>query len=321
MDVDLDTKASWVAPLAGVQRDLLSAHFLLLRRLLRKSARLDYLGLEPQNVMERRIVLTLYRVEEGRVSALAALLGNDVSQVSRALSACRAGGVVERKRQRDPYRLTEKGWAMGERIDSIAMRREVELTQGLGPQEMFELAGLLAHLMDKAAAVLAVEMARARAGDEVEEVESAQDVEIPSRVQPALINLATIIARSATLAFKQLTGLSNYEWRILANLAYRPSMPFMELVGHVDSDKAQVSRALDGMVGAGLLARSKPARGQPARFDVTEQGRRTHGIMQEDALRRNAILCEGLTKAQRRRLETYLNLLIVNANAMAEREP
>src|SRR5690606_2569094 len=94
--------------LVGVQRELLGAHFLLLAGLLRKSARMDYAHLAPQDLMERRIVLTLFRLEDARVSQLAAVLGNDIGQVSRALGSLRKAVLVSRDRQRDPYRLTQK---------------------------------------------------------------------------------------------------------------------------------------------------------------------------------------------------------------------
>ncbi|MBB5732453.1 DNA-binding MarR family transcriptional regulator [Altererythrobacter atlanticus] len=318
MQIDTDTKAAWSEPLAGVQRELLGAHFLLLGRLLRKSARRDFAGVEPDSQMERRIVLTLYRLEEARVSELAIRLGNDVSQVSRALRAGRDSGIVERERQRDPYRLTEKGKQLGALIDEVASRREEQLTKGLSAQEMFELASLLGILMHNAAQILAEETARARDGAEAEDPADQAMAEMPSRVQPAVINLATLIIRGATLSFKRLTGISNYEWRILANVAYRPSIPFMEIVNHVDSDKAQVSRALDAMVGANLLERSKGGRNEPVRFQLTDEGWRIHDIMLQDAIRRNVALVEGLRDVQRRRLQSYVDLLNANAAEMAE---
>ena len=57
--VDASGGEPGLPPLAGVQRDLLGAHFLLLSRLLRRSARADYTGFEPHNLVERRLVLTL----------------------------------------------------------------------------------------------------------------------------------------------------------------------------------------------------------------------------------------------------------------------
>jgi DNA-binding MarR family transcriptional regulator len=290
--------------------------------LLRKSARVEYASLEPQDLMERRIVLTLYRIEESRVTDMAAILGNDVGQVSRALTSLRRAGLVKRQRQRDPYQLSAKGIALGELLQTVAIRREQAFTAGLQPMELFELGGMLANLIGKASAILAEEMAEAgeRAEADVHEAAPVAMTEIHSRLHPAVISLATTITRSATLAFKRLAALSNYEWRILANIAYRPSISFMELVTHIDSDKAQVSRTLDPMVRRGLLSRTEAARGEPVRFDLTEEGRRLHDIMQADALRRNAGLVADMNMAQRQRLQSYLDRLITNAAALEDED-
>jgi len=311
-----------IPALAGLQRELLGAHFLLLNRLLRRSARADYAGFEPQNLVERRLVLTLFRIEEGRVSELASLLGNDVAQISRALAGMRAGRLARRERQRDPYTLTPEGARLGALLDAVALRREEEFGRGFHSQEMFELAGLLSSLLTRATTVLAEEIALSRdgyLGDERPDQSTPTVPEIHSRLQSAILNLATIIARSATLAFKRLAGLSQYEWRLLANIASRPSISFMELVAMLDSDKAQVSRALDGMVVGGVLDRSGGQGRQAVRFVLTEQGHRLHDIMRADAMRRNAVIQEDLKPGQRRRLQAYVERLLTNAAAMADR--
>lgn len=307
------------APLAGVQRQLLGAHFLLLRRLLRKSARIDYEGYQPHNLIERRIVLSLHRIESARVSELAGHLGNDVAQVSRALTTMRRQGLVTRNRQRDPYNLTDSGRRLGDLIDHVALRRELELTAGLDPQQMFELAGLLISLLEKATSILADELASAREGGKdagSDALAVPTSIEIHSRAQPIILNIATTISRSATAAYKRLTGASNYEWRVLVNIAERPLLRFTDIVNHVDSDKAQVSRTLDALVAAELLERRKAGPGEPVRFAMTARGHRLHDIMREDALRRNALLEADMSTTQRRRLQTYLDLLVANAAAM-----
>jgi DNA-binding MarR family transcriptional regulator len=306
------------APLAGIQRELLGAHFLLLARLLRRSARADYAGFEPHNLIERRLVLTLFRIEEGRVSELAGILGNDVAQISRALANLRAARLAERERQRDPYVLTPAGAQLGALLDAMALQREEELGRGLQAHEMFELAGLLSNLLTRATAILAEEIAHSRDDERPEAAAVLGVPEIHSRLQPAILNLGTIIARTSTLTFKRLAGLSQYEWRLLANIASRPGIAFMEVVGHVDSDKAQVSRALDGMVSNGLLDRSGGKGRQAVRFALTEEGHRRHAIMRDDAVRRNALIVEDLKPGQRRRLQAYVDRLIENAVAMGD---
>lgn len=304
--------------LVGVQRELLGAHFLLLAGLLRKSARTDYAHLAPQDLMERRIVLTLFRLEDARVSQLASVLGNDTGQVSRALGALRKAGTVSRARQRDPYRLTQKGRELAELMQTVVARRELELTRGFEPLELFELGGLLATLLQRAASLLIEESSRATDGEELEGDPPLDGgpPEIHSRVHPAIVSIATSIGRSATLAFKRLAGLSSYEWRILANIAYRPSVSFTELVRHIYSDKAQVSRALDSMVQRELVSRSDSRPGERVGLSLTAEGQRLHDIMETDSLRRNAILAADMKPAQRDRLQTYLDRLIGNATAM-----
>lgn len=313
LETDLET-ADWASQLAGVQRELVGAHLLLAARLLRRSAAQDYDGYEPRNLIDRRIVFTLYRIEQGRVSELAALLGNDIAQVSRALSAMKKLGLIDRERQRDPYVLTPEGHRLGALMDQVALRREHDLAIGLEPLQLFELAGMLDNLTNKALVLLSEELAHAR--DENAEHEDVIRPEIPSRVQPTILALSTTIMRSATLAFKRQTGLSQYEWRILANLAYRPRTTFMDLVNHIGSDKAQVSRAINPMIDAHMLSRTKAARGQPATLEITEAGWALHQVMQQDAKRRNEFLLEDFTASQKERLLVYLQLLIENANQM-----
>jgi DNA-binding MarR family transcriptional regulator len=305
--------------LVGVQRELLGAHFLLLAGLLRKSARSDYAHMAPQDLMERRIVLTLFRLEDARVSQLASILGNDTGQVSRALGSLRKAGAVSRERQRDPYRLTDQGQELAELMQTVVIRRERQLTRGFEPLELFELGGLLANLLQRASSLWTEESSRAGEGEEfVGDLPlEGGPAEIHSRLHPAIVGIATSIGRSATLAFKRLAGLSSYEWRILANIAYRPSVSFSELVLHIYSDKAQVSRALDAMVQRGLVSRSGGSRpGERRGLNLTAEGQRLHDIMETDSLRRNAILAADMKPAQRDRLQTYLDRLVSNATAM-----
>ncbi|KPL68351.1 hypothetical protein SZ64_09600 [Erythrobacter sp. SG61-1L] len=306
------------APLAGVQQELISAHFLLLRRVLLKSARTDFQGFMPQNQMERRVIFTLFRMEESRVSELAYSMGNDVAQISRALASLRNVGMVHRERQRDPYTLTAKGLKFGQELDAVAEKREQRLIRGLQPVEAFELGGMLMSLQNRASQILAEELLQAKTEDAGEEgITVPAYPDPPNRVQAAVFNIANTISRSATAAFKRLAGVSNFEWRVLVNVASRPSITFMGIVDHVDADKAQVSRTLDALVGVGLICRAKDAASGQVLIELTEKGQAYYALMRDDALKRHTILTAGLKNAQRGRLQGYLNLLIGNALEMA----
>lgn len=303
-------------PLAGIQQSLVGAHLLLLARLLRKSAKSDYHGLQPENQIERRIILTLVRLKGGRVSELAAFLGSDVGQVSRALSSLNSQSLLIRERPHAPYRLSNSGVAVGQALDAVALRRDQNLMLGITSLEAYELGGILADLAKRAADIFAEETASFNEGDEFHGMGGSRQptIEIFSRVSPAIFSLSTVIARTANLTFKRLTGLSQYEWRVLTNLAYRPPLSFTEVVEHVDSDKAQVSRALDHLVKRGALVREKVTRGEPARFRMTGEGRAIHDVLQDDALRRNGLLIAGLNPDQQIRCLSYLERLIANAS-------
>ncbi len=319
LDSQRDLPADWSVPLAGVQRQLFSAHLILLNRMLRKSAMVDYAEFASANLLERRIIFALTRIERARVSELATLLGNDIAQISRTLSALKTQRLVTRERQRDPYELTPAGLKLGEQMDKIALRREHDLAAGMKPLDMFELAGMLDNLTRKAISILTDEMARMRDVEEVEDADAPGRAEIASRIQPAVAALSTTVMRAATLAFKRLTGLSNYEWRVLAIVADRQSPSFSRLVEHVDSDKAQLSRALGRLIEGGMLRRTGKAEGRQVHFEMTAEGRRVHDTLRADALRRNAIMIEDLTEAQRSRLMDRLHLLIENATLMSRR--
>lgn len=304
--------------LLGVQQELISAHLLVLTRLLRRSAQADYEGLQPENWIERRIMLTLLRLHEGSVTGLANSLGNDIAQVSRSLSSLNKRGLLDRKSARAPYRLSPDGRALAENLDRLALQRDRELVQSFGQLEMFELGGMLASLCSRAMDILAEETANSRDGETEVEALRTQGLEFHSRVIPATFGLANYIARGATLAIKRLIGLSQYEWRVLAYIASRPGMSFMELVTSTDSDKAQLSRALDSLTHTGLLARMAPAKGKHASFEITVSGQNLHAVMQRDALRRNGLLLADLGGDQPARLRDYLTRLIARGQAMTE---
>jgi len=301
--------------LLGIQQTLISAHLIVLTRLIRRSAQADYTGLEPENWIDRRIILTLFRLRESSVSALANSLGNDLAQVSRSLKSLSKRNFLERDQARGPYRLSEEGRGLGSELDQLALLRDQELVQSFTPSEMFELGGMIASLCARAMDILAEEAAISKATADVEQWRS-HGIEIYNRIIPAIFSLSNFIARGAGLAIKRLTSLSQYEWRILAFIFSRPSITFLEIMRFTDSDKAQLSRALDTLTQAGLLIRTATGRGKQVSFETSPAARAVHQIMQEDALRRNEALLVDLNGDQPNQLRAYLMRLISTAETM-----
>lgn len=307
--------------LAGSQRELVGAHLLLLNRLLRRSARVDFAFFEPRNQLERRILLALDRIGDGRVSQLADILGNDIAQVSRAFRALAECSLVERDGPREPYRLTLAGAEQGDILKVVAIARERELSHGFAPHEMFELGGFLSRMQVSASEELVRELERsaAQGGPPGEGSARAVPVEFPGLVHPAVVSLATMIMRSANVAYKRDTGLSSHEWRVLANVAGRPGIAFSELVELIGSDKAQVHRSLDSLVAAGVLSRDRSGPGQLVRFAMTDQGSVVHEVLLANARERGRRILADLNPRQRERLQGYFDRLIANAVCMSQR--
>tara|TARA_A100001391_G_scaffold7621_8_gene5037 strand:+ start:56903 stop:57853 length:951 start_codon:yes stop_codon:yes gene_type:complete len=304
------------ALLVGIQNDLLSPRILLLKRLLEQSARTDFAGLEPENAFTRRILFALYRNREGRVFELAYTLGSDMAQVSRGLAALRKDGLVNTKRQRDPYTLTADGEKLGKQLFVIAEQREARLLQGLETGEIIELVAMLIHLQGRANTLLAEELALTRPEGEQSELPAAQ-TEFATRVHPLLYNLANTVLRTATAAFKRLAGVSQFEWRVLVNMADRPAIPFASLVEHIGVDKGQLSRTLNALEQSGLIVRTEDGSGAPRRLDLTAKGRRVYRLMLADSEQRNSLIIEGLRPVHLERLRAQLDRLITNAVTMA----
>jgi len=311
--------------LAGSQRELVGAHLLLLNRLLRRSARADFAFFEPRNQMERRVVLLLDRIGEGRVSQMADVLGNDIAQVSRALRALADCALVERAGPREPYQLSATGAELGRTLEVIALAREHELERGFDPHEMFELGGILSRMQASAGEELARELESPaashapppdRAGARATRLSS---IDFPGLVHPTIASLATMIMRSANIAYKRDTGLSSHEWRVLANVAGRPGVAFSDLVELIQSDKAQVHRSLESLVVSGVLSRDRSGHGQPVRYAMTQKGSAVHDVLLANARERGRRILADLNPRQRERLQDYFDRLIANAVSMSQR--
>ena len=183
--------------------------------------------------------------------------------------------------------------------------------RGLETGEIIELVAMLIHLQGRASALLAEELTQARAEGEPSELPAAQ-TEFATRVHPLLYNLANTVLRTATAAFKRLAGVSQFEWRVLVNMADRPAIPFAGLVQHIGVDKGQLSRTLNALEQSGLVVRSEDGSGAPRLLDLTAKGRRVYRLMEADSEQRNARMIEGLRPIHLERLRAQLDRLIAN---------
>lgn len=310
-------RESWQQPLAGPQRELVGAHLLLLNRLLRRLARSDLAPFAPQGDMQQRLLLAMRIARAGRVSDLATLLGADLGQVSRAFSDLGSMALVERPKSRGPFVLAAAGEREADAILAVLRTREVDLLDGLDSDALDALRRSLGVLNEKASTILRA-AGRGEWAGEAEAGDKAGIALDPARVplQLAINNMACVISRSASIIYKRQTGLSGYEWRVLANVAARPGIAFPDLVLHIGSDKGQVSRALGSLVAGGHLLREKGARGAAQAITLTPLGEEVYAVLLADSYRRNALLLGQLPPGASEGLMASLTRVIANTQAL-----
>ena len=141
---------------------MLSSRLMVLANLLKRGAVLRYKRLVGLSEVEFGLVAELGRRPPMSVARLAAAVGQDKGQISRALA-----GLVERKlvsrvvNPRDNREvlvsLTRSGLAAHDAVVAGAMERNQRLLDGLGHDDLAALMSQLERLTERAEAMLAAE--------------------------------------------------------------------------------------------------------------------------------------------------------------------
>ena len=76
-----------------------------------------------------------------------------------------------------------------------------------------------------------------------------------------LLQLARVIRRGSALLYSRVSGLSVFEWRVLARVCDLPGLSINELGLVLECGVTQVSRSVKRLVGIGLLRRDSVAGG------------------------------------------------------------
>lgn len=125
---------------------------------------------------------------------------------------------------------------------------------------------------------------------------------------------------SAQLAYPRASGLSDFLWRVIGWVNETGPVSINELSALLHRDVAQVSRAVKGLVGAGLLHRAARTGGPGVLITPTPAGRTTYGQIRRLAQGRNERMIRGLTADQLRLLEECIVIMARNAQDELERE-
>lgn len=136
---------------------------------------------------------------------------------------------------------------------------------------------------------------------------------LPYRLSVASNRVSRAFARRYAAEF----GLSIPEWRVLAVLGSYAPCSSNEIVERTAMDKAKVSRAVAGLVAAGLVERGDHAADQRLiSLAFSPQGRRVYEAIVPRARAIEAELLEGLTGGERRELARLLGHLLARAESL-----
>jgi DNA-binding MarR family transcriptional regulator len=128
-----------------------------------------------------------------------------------------------------------------------------------------------------------------------------------------LLRLVDFLNQSASRAFPRISGLSDFEWRVLALVSETPPLSINDLSALLHRGVAQVSRTTKKLVAAGLLHRANRTGGPGVLITPTRLGRTVYGPLKRLSRQRNASLIAGLSAEELKVLEHCVAIMTANA--------
>ena len=136
----------------------------------------------------------------------------------------------------------------------------------------------------------------------------------------ALQQLVQHIRRGSGLAYARVSGLSDFEWRILARVCDMPGLSINELGSVMDRSVAQVSRTVKRLAGLGLVERQAVRGGPGVAINPTPAGEEAYAPMVQLAEASERELVAGLTDEELRTLDRIIAVITENALVRLARE-
>jgi len=140
-----------------------------------------------------------------------------------------------------------------------------------------------------------------------------------SRSKPSIalviLLLATLLKRSANMAYNAELGLSSVAWTIIARLGADGPMTQTELAERYLIDKGQLSRTAVELTAKGLLLREKRD-WRTIELRISAKGRKVFSMITRIRNSRHRALVAGITESELRTLYKALDKLKSNAGAL-----
>lgn len=297
----------------------------------RESAELSYAREIDIVELDRRILFLLKGRGPLVPAGLSTAVGVDKAQVSRSVKRLLELKMVQRDQIRSPVTLTRKGETLAEKLLRLAELRNRELSFDVSDEELQEFFAVMEILLDRAVTLydqerdLAQKSGRLDRDHEVGHGFDPRRANEPilvdrSRIVSPLLTLSAYFSRSGALAFKRLTGLSNFEAWVLSEIGLNPPTDWSKLVRALERDHSQAGRTVNHLIQRNLVVRDgKPGR-RHGRFSPSVEGKRLHDIITQTGIQRSEFLLQPVEAA---RLEKFLGTfdkIRRNAAAQLERE-
>jgi len=320
---DLLENSADLPPRAGDRGELLARKMAALLRVTRLSDRLIYERTTNLLEFEWRMIMRLGFHGASLVWELAHLLDVDRAQASRAVSRLTDLGLVARQGSRGALELSTTGSEMYGVLRRLSLARNALLIGSLSTEQRGNFEFVLMrfhenvhHLFDGAEGQEGLLDRRAKLrGDIYPQADVAEGGFETNKlvVVPAILLVLRAVRRNILPAFKELSGLSEIEWGILAWISSDPDgMPLQQLVANMERDKSQVGRAVKRLIERGLIANINGTR-RAVVLRTLPTGDEAFARIAIEAQRHELLYLAGISEDQATMFRESLSLMIENA--------
>jgi DNA-binding MarR family transcriptional regulator len=132
----------------------------------------------------------------------------------------------------------------------------------------------------------------------------------------SLKRLVDFLSRASSLRYTRASGLSDFEWRVLARVCETPDMSLGELAEHLHRGVAQTSRTVKRLVSIGLLRSRNRGGGPGVLISPSPLGRTVYEPMIALAREADRALLAGLSDQEVEALRRHIDVLTGNALAI-----
>ena len=136
----------------------------------------------------------------------------------------------------------------------------------------------------------------------------------------SLKRMVQFLNRASSLRYTRASGLSDFEWRLLARLCETPELSLGELAMHLRCGGAQASRTVKRLVAAGLVHSRGRGGGPGVIISPTAEGREAYAPLIALAAEADRALLAGLSEDEIEGLRRCIEVLTENALATLAHE-